>query len=242
MRLQVSLLGVLFFASAAAAESQDLATFMKAADEAAAPAATARADGTIVSDTLEGKKEDQIVLLVRPNKDVYIELHQSGVRALLKGDGSGAQIAEKGAAPADFPQTEVFASSDFTGEDLLPFRASHYNSATIVYRDANQLAVQLNPLKSQYSLTLITFDPSKKAPIKALFYKDTLNNLLKMRLDGDHQQLGDRWFPGKVSMETFALKTKTTLNLKWSAAGADAEKAFEAGALAKPSAIAWPAQ
>jgi hypothetical protein len=242
MRPHVSLLGVLFLAAAAAAESQDLATFMKAADEAAAPAATARADGTIVSDTLEGKKEDHIVLVVRPNKDVYIEMRQSGRRALLKGDGSGGQIAEKGAAPADFPPSQAFGSTDFTGEDLTPFRAAHYNSATIVYRDANQLAVQLNPLKSQYSLTLITFDPSKKAPVKTLYYKDTLNNLLKMRLDGDHQQLGDRWFPGKVSMETFALKTKTTLHLKWSAAAADAEKVFEAGALAKPSTITWPAQ
>jgi hypothetical protein len=241
MRFHVSLLGILLFATAAAAQNQDLATFMKAADEAAAPAATARADGTLVSDTLEGKKEDRIIILMRPNKDVYVEL-QSGLRALAKGDGSSGQIAEKGAAPADFPPTQMFAATDFNGEDLTPFQASHYNSAIIVYRDANQIAIQLNPLKSQYSLTMITFDPAKKARIKTLYYKDTLNNMTKMRLDSDHQQLGDRWLPGKVSMETFAVKTKTTLTLKWAPAGADAEKVFEAGALAKPSTLTWPAQ
>jgi hypothetical protein len=242
MRSYVSLLGVLLSASAAAAAPQDLATFLKSADQGAAPTSTMRADGTIVSDTLEGKKEDRIILLLRPNKDVYVEVRNSGLRAIIKGDGSAGQIAEKGSSAAEFAQDQTLDSTDFTREDLVPFVAAHFNSATIVYRDANQVAVQLNPLKSQYSLTMITFDPDKRARVKTLYYKDTLNNMTKMRLDSDHQQVGDRWLPGKMSMESFALKTKTTLNLKWSAAGADADKLFEPGALAKPSPLTWPAE
>jgi hypothetical protein len=240
MRLHVSLLGVLLLARTAAAEPADLATFMRAVDEGAAPAASVRADGTIVSDTLEGKVEDQIALVVRPNKDVYVELRKSGLRAIVKGDGSAGEIVEKGSSPEAFAQDQAFGATDFSREDLMPFQASRYDSATVVYRDANQVAVQLNPLKSQYSLCVITFDPTKKARVKTLYYKDTLNNLLKMRLDSDHQQVGDRWWPGKVTMETFGLKTKTTLGLKWSAAGDGADKLFEAGSLANPSSLAWP--
>lgn len=242
MRLLVSLLGVLLVSTAGAADFTDLATFLRAADENAAPTATMRANGTVVSDTLEGRKEDQIALLLRPNKDVYVELRKNGLRAIVKGDGSAGEIAEKGSPAAAFAQEQAFDSTDFTREDLMPFEAARFDSATIVYRDANQVGIQLNPLESQYSLAVITFDPAKKARVKTLFYKDTLNNLLKMRLDSDHQQVGDRWLPGKVTMETFALKTKTTLELEWSAAGDGADEVFEAGALAKPSSLTWPSE
>lgn len=239
MRLHVSVLGVLLLSATTAVGATDLATFMKAANEGAAPAATARADGTIVSDTIEGRKEDRIAIVIRPNKDVYVELHDAGLRALVKGGGKEAKVAAKGSAPEDFPRDALLDATDFNREDLEPFDASHYDSATILYRDANQITVQLNPLASQYSLVVITFDPKKNARTKTLYYKDTLNNLQKMRLDSDHQQIGERWLPGKVTMESFALKTKTTLELKWSAAGDGADKLFDDASLQGPSSLAW---
>jgi hypothetical protein len=240
MRRTVWLLGVLFSSTAAAAEWKDLATFLQEANASAAPAAIVRADGKVASETLEGRKEDRIALLVRPNKDVYAELRDRGLRALVRGDGAAAQVAEKGSSPSDFARDQILGATDFTREDLQPYDSSAYDSPTVLYRDAAQTTVQLNPLRSQYTLVVITFDSQKKVPTKILYYKDTLSNLVKMRLDSEHQQVAGRWFPGKVTMENFPFKTKTALELKWSEAGAGAEKLFAEGSLKEASALAGP--
>lgn len=225
--------------AAAPAQGENLATFLKAANESATPATAVRAVGDVVTKTIDGTKRDRILVVLRPDGGLYLELREAGTRALVLDRGARAFQA-RGGKRQKFEKDQAFDTTELTMEDLLPFDAGRYDSPTIVYRDEQQLSVQLNPLRSQYSLVVVTFDPAKHVPIKSLYYKDTLNNLVKMRLDSDHAEVEGCWLPGTVKMQNFPLRTETELSLKWSPAGDLPEGLFDPEKLAAPSGLKWP--
>ena len=84
-----------------------------------------------------------------------------------------------------------------------------------ILRSAEDTTVSFDPRDSQYSLEVITFDGEKRVPIKVMSYKDTLNNLLKMRRESGHVQVGGRWLPTEITIENFPLKATSTITLQW---------------------------
>ena len=76
----------------------------------------------------------------------YIELQQEGTKALLTGSGDQAYRFTKGATKAEpFPPDAAFADSDFTREDLEPFRTARYKDARISDETGAELTVTLFP-------------------------------------------------------------------------------------------------
>lgn len=223
------------------AAPQDLASFLRTATEAARSAVPLRADGELVVVSAGQTMRDAVVVLLRPPGDLYLELRQAGVKALLIAGGTKAYIVRKGdAAPGLFAPDAPLAESDFTREDLQPFNATRYLSPSIVDTSAGQLTVQLDPEPSQYSLVVITFDREKAVPVKTLYYRDTTSNLVKMRRDGDHVAVAGRWLPGVIIMEHFQLRTQSTLRLAWREEPALPAALFQPTALAQPSGLRWP--
>jgi hypothetical protein len=135
------------------------------------------------------------------------------VRALLP--ASGGALLAAGPDPAPFPIDGALAGSEFSREDLQPFDAARFGSPTIVDRSAEDTTVSFDPHDSQYSLEVITFDREKRVPVKVMSYKDTLNNLLKMRRDRAHVRVGGCWLPTEIAIENFPLKATSTLTLTW---------------------------
>jgi hypothetical protein len=239
-RVVVSLVALLVPVAPAAAE--DLTTFLTAATAAARPNVPLRADGELTTTSPDGTVGDQIAILRRPNGDVYIELRNSGVRALLLGDGKTALLVPgKGKSAAAFALDTQLGGSEFTREDLQPFNASPYRSPIIVDRNPGELTVSLTPSPpSQYALQVMTFDSERKAPLVVKDYKDTVSNLVKVRRSTQHTTVGDGWQPGEITMENFPMRSTSTLRLHWWQIE-DVPALFDPAALGKPSALSWPA-
>jgi len=229
-------------ATAARADMESLQQFLHSVEETAQLAAALRGDGEFEVTSASGPRRDQVVMLLRPVAETYIELHQEGTKALLPGTGDQAYRFSKGAAKAEpFPQDAAFADSDFTREDLEPFRMARYKDARISDETGAEVTVTLFPGASQYSLVVITFDREKKVPVKILYYKDTLNNLVKMRHDDGHVLVGRKWMPTTITMETFKLRTQTSFKLRWSQEPTFPPELFDPVFLPRPSGIVWPA-
>lgn len=237
----LALLTLLVVPATGDAAPVDLNTFLPEMEEAAKPNVTLRADGTMTVASPEGTKTDQILMIHREGNDLYIELKQGSKALLLKG-GAESFIAMAGAKEATaFKPDAALAGSELTREDLQPFAVARYKTPRIVDQTSQIVHVALFPQQSQYSMLVITFDREKKVPVKTMYYKDTLNNLVKMRRDSEHVLVGRRWLPQRIEVENFALRNTTTLALQWSQATDVVPELFQSAFLGRPSNLTFPA-
>jgi hypothetical protein len=225
--------------AAAPAPAADLAALLAGATAAARPSATIVGTGTLVTTSPDGRSEARVLAAQNARGDLYLQVQPRGPRALLLADGTALLAAAPGATPAPFATEAQFAGSEFSREDLQPFDARRYGSPTIVDGSPSTTTVQLDPHQSQYSLVVVTFDRDRQVPLKVMSYKDTLSNLLRMRRESGHQQVGGRWVPAEISIENFPMKVTSTLTLRWSAAPSEPAgifdpKTFATAALAVP--------
>ena len=241
MRRMLPTLATLLVLAASPARAADLATFLAAASKASHPSAVVRADGELLHENPDRKTSERIVLFRSPDDDVYVELQKSGVRALIKADGSAFLRAGHDAAVKEIQADEALGGTNFTREDLEPFDVSRYGSPTIIDRSAQEVTVSLAPRRSQYSLVVITFDRERKAPTKALLYEETYSNLVKMERDEDQVQVAGSWLPQTVTMEHFKLRGTSTMKLKWREARDAPAGLFDRASLDQPSPVKWPA-
>jgi outer membrane lipoprotein-sorting protein len=234
---------VLLLAATAPAVAEDLPTFLAAASAAARPTAPLRADGTLVTTSPDGAVRDQIAIVRRPNGDAYLELRNSGARALVRDGGTTALLVPgSGQRSAAFALDASFGGSEFTREDLRPFNVEHYRSPTIVDRRDGEVTVSLTPnADSQYTLQVITFDTESKVPLLTKSYKETISNLVKMRRARNFSSAAGTSLPAEITMENFPLRAISTLTLKWQPTE-DLPALFDPAALDKPSPLTWPAQ
>jgi hypothetical protein len=226
-------------ATAAIAEMVDLSGFLHGAEVAAQAVVPLRAEGQFEVVSPEATHRDEIGLVMRPPADLFIELRQEAVKALLLADGAFS-VQGRTSKAESFPLDASLDASDFTREDLEPFRASRYKDARISDDSATELMVTLFPTGSQYSLVVITFDRQKKVPLKIQYYRDTISNLVKMQRDSDYVLVGDTWRPTTISMETFKLRTRTTLKLRWSLDTNLQAELFAPPSLTQSSLTLWP--
>jgi hypothetical protein len=148
---------------------------------------------------------------------------------------AGRDSAEKKVALED-----AFTGTDFTWEDLLPFDLSSWDFPVIIDKSAHDLTVQLTPKTHQYILVVSTFDRDKRVPIKTLYYVEKASNLVKMRTDEGLVEVAGQWLPSKITLKTFALRTETTLAVKWRKATDVPEGLFLSGSLERDSGLRFP--
>jgi len=232
---------VMSVGSQALADTENLQQFLHRAEEATAVPVPLRADGELTVTTPDGSRRTAVAMIIRPTADTYIELKDPPTKAVLLGDKDQAYVVEKDAAKAaDMALSATFADSDFTREDLEPFRLARYKDWRISDESSGEITVTLFPKTSQYSLVVITFDREKAMPLKTLYYKDTLNNLVKMRRDGDYVLIGRKSVPTTSSMETFKLRTHSTFTLRWTQSPSFPPELFDPAFLPRPSNLVWP--
>ena len=233
---------VLVLLCSAVVSAEELDQFLKSVEEASAVSVPLRADGSFTVAAPEGSHTDDVALIVHPPADTYLELHQSGIKVLLLSASDTASRFKPGASKAeDLPPAASIADSDFTPEDLAPFRLARYQDRRISDDTATELTVTLYPRQSQYSLLVITFDRQKKVPIKTLYYRETVSNLVKMRRDSGHVLIGRKWVPTAITMETFKQRSHSTFALRWTQNPSFPPELFDPVFLPHPSNIVWPA-
>jgi len=214
----VLLLSVL--CAAASADTENLEQFLKNCEAATQVSVPLRGDGHLEVDAsggtpTTGTKGMAAVMIVRPPTDIYFELREPGFKAVLLAQGSAYRVAAGVAKAEPFAAEGLLGASDFAREDIEPFQRSHFTGWRISDENANEVTVMLFPSHSAYSLEVITFDREKFLPLKTLYYRDTMNNLVKMRRDSNYVLIGRKWMPETISMETFKLRTHSTLALHW---------------------------
>ena len=232
MRTLVVTIVLAVVAGRADADMATLQAFLRSVEEATQVTAPVRGDGDLEVIAGGATRRAQVAVVVRPPADTYLELRPEGFKALLFGNGQPARWLPKGASePAALPHYASLVDSDFTAEDIEPFRVADYRDARITDDAGGELTVSLFPATSQYSLIVMTFDRTRKIPVKALYYRDTLSNLVKMRTDDGHVQVGTMWLPTTVSMETFKLRTRSALTMRWNANPTVPAELFDPAAL-----------
>ncbi len=224
----------------ARAELFDLQQFLRGAEEAAQTPVALRGDGEVEVASPEATRRDQVALVVRPPADTFIELHQEAIKAVLLGTDA-FRIKGGETKPEKFALDASLDASDFTREDLEPFRVSHYRDARISDDSGSEVMVTFFPKDSQYSLVVITFDRQKKVPLKIQYYRDTVSNLVKMQRDGDYALVGKTWRPASMTMENFKLRTHTTLTVHWREETSPRAELFDPSAMGQASVTLWPA-
>lgn len=229
----------LMIAAPARAEMFDLQQFLRGAEEAAQTTVALRGDGQVEVASPEATRRDQVALVVRPPADTFIELQQEAIKAVLLGN-EAFRVKAGETKPEKFPLDGSLDDSDFTREDLEPFRLSHYRDARISDDSSTEVMVTLFPKDSQYSLVVITFDRQKKVPLKIQYYRDTVSNLVKMQRDGDYALVGNRWRPASMTMENFKLRSHTTLTVHWREDASPRAELFDPNALGQASVTLWP--
>ncbi len=203
-------------ASGALGMVDSLEAFLRSVEAATALKVPLRADGQIEAQLPSGPLRSDLVMIVRPPADTYIELREGPRKALLlPSAGTAFRLYPAGSKAEAFAESATFADSDFTREDLEPFQLSRYATWLIADENGGEVTVTLMPKKSQYTMLVTTFDIEKKVPLKTLYYQDTLNNLVKIRRESDYTMVGRKWMPSAISMESFKFRTTTALHLKW---------------------------
>ncbi len=210
-----------------------LATLLQGVNESLRPSTPLRADGSVESDSLEGNKQDRLVLVERAGADtkvpaqVYVELEKAKVHLLALGP-SELYISADGKSRQATPETAVDSTS-FTTEDWLPFSAARCAAMRIVDINAEQFTVLCEPKTppSQYRLMVYKFDREKSVMLQALLYKDSMTNLVKMLRNDDFIQVESKWRPKRIVMQDFKVRTKDVISLEWHPASAVPARVFD---------------
>jgi hypothetical protein len=209
-------------ARGAYAERSALATMVDDAEEQAQLLTPLRAEITAEIHGNKGKTEDDIVLVVRNDPErksgvqTYVEFEKAGVKVLVLGLDQ-AWISDGGKVRKAALDAQI-AGTNWTVEDLLPFAVTRCGSTRIVDSRPEQMTLACEAERdgpSQYVLTVYKMDREKAVPIQVLYYKDSMNNLVKMQRADGYEQVGAKWRPSRVEMRDFKLRTKDVLELRW---------------------------
>jgi len=144
----------------------------------------------------------------------------------------GKVVASTGAASKKIGVDDPLAASDLRGIDFFPFWKTDYGKAFTSDENTLEQTVSLFADSGRpYSLYVITFDKAKLMPRMIKFYKDTFNNLVRIRTDKDWVMVGSRPRPTQILIRDFAGNSLRTYEFEWKLAGAAAPVATPAAAV-----------
>src|SRR5262249_54165816 len=94
---------------------------------------------------------------------------------------------------------------------------------------------------SAYVLLVYTADADRPVIDRTKYYRDTITNLVKMARFEDFVEVGGRWRPGTMTVETFRPAPRTTrVVFRWHEAPDTPPAVFTTAGLRAPSPIRWP--
>jgi len=221
LRVQAAVLTAVVVAAAVAASSvahasrADLSAFLERAEKMAVFNSAVRADIKVVRD---GAAVDTAVLIVDPKANrQFFALKSSGWRALLPLDwGRGTAVAAKDGKPAAFDVDDALPTTDLRGMEFFPFWQTDYTTAFV--SDSNRMEKTITLYARErlpYILFVITFDKEKLVPVLVKYYRENMNNLVRLRQDSNHVMVGSRPRPRKIEIRDFTENRAMTFELDW---------------------------
>jgi hypothetical protein len=204
-----------------------------------AVAIQARAPSTLRADVRIEREGSPAVdaVLVACGRRVYLET-RAGTRALLS---PGKTVIARRGHVVRAPVGMALAGSDVLLEDLEPFGVRSMPVAQV--SDENPLGIVVTGAPappSAYALLVHTIDPERDVILQTKYYRDSISNLVKIRKDEDLTQIGGRWRPGTIGVESLRPPGTTHLVLNWREAPDLPPALLTPAGLLAPSPISWP--
>ena len=233
---------VLLAATSAAATGGDaLRLLLLGAQDMNTPQTMLRADIVIALETHKGPRTTQAIAFFAPGKDArwYLQLKEPAVRALVLGaDRKVMQRTDGTIKTAAIG--EPIADLGIAYEDLSRFIVDDFKLWQIADENSDVVLAGGHPaVESAYVYRAYTLDKTRTLALKVKFYAKTLNNLVKLRSDGDHVLIGKKWFPGTIEIENFPETSKATLTIHWSQAPNAPPELLAAESFAGAEPVPW---
>ena len=112
-------------------------------------------------------------------------------------------------------------------EDLLPFDAGRLRMPQISDESPAGVVVTAAPSRrSSHVLLVFTIDPERGVVTKTQFYRDTINNMVALRRDGDFVTVGERPRARATTIEYLLENATTRWTVSWREAPELAANAF----------------
>lgn len=136
---------------------------------------------------------------------------------------NGTAVTKTGEAPKTFSVDEPIAGTDLRGIDFFPFWKTDYARAFTSDENTLEQTVTLYADKGRpYSLYVVTFDKTKLMPRTIKYYRDTFQNLVRVRTDKDWVMVGSRPLPTAFMIRDYGASTMRSYTFDWKVAGATA--------------------
>lgn len=226
-------------ATAAAATISDLTAFLQRAEKMARFHRPVRADVKIRRQ--DGSGDEAVVIVDPESGKAFVALRSAGYRALVPLEwGPGTAIEKSGSSPAPQGADDLLGTSGLRAVDFFSPWAADYSTAFISDESPHEKTVTVYAARTvPYSLFVITFDKERLVPTVTKYYRDQLNNLVRLRHDADHVVVGARPRPRKVTITDYVDNSTHTFEIAWSELQAVPPALFDAGSFASAE-LSWP--
>ncbi|MFP6626218.1 MAG: hypothetical protein VCA74_04055 [Deltaproteobacteria bacterium] len=185
---------------------------------------------------------DQAILVVAPQAGrQFFALRSSGWRSLLPLDwNDGKAVRKKGKKPVAISIDDPLGGTDLRAMELFPFWAFEQGPAFVSDETSSEKTVTLYvPDGLPYTIFVISFDKARMVPLSVKYYKDTMNNMVRIRENSDFVMVGSRLRPRNILIRDYTQNTTTTLKLDWSVLEEAPPGLLAQGSFDR-TAIAWP--
>jgi hypothetical protein len=194
----------------------DLTAFLQRAEKMASFHRPMRADVRI---TRIGDSAKSAVVIVAPDrKAAFVASREDGFRALVPlGWKNGRAIAKTGTGAIDQPADALLDGLGFRAIDWFPPWAHDYTTAFISDETAHEKTVTIYGADSiPYTLFVVTFDKERMVANYTKYYRETFNNLVRLRRDEDYAMVGARPRPRKVTITDYVDDSTYVYEIEWS--------------------------
>jgi hypothetical protein len=229
---------VVLLPQAAAASVSDLVAFLQRAERMTTFSKPARADIRI---TKGGALVDTAVLFIDPTAGrQFVALKSSGWRALMPLDWASGKAVNDGGTAAAFGADDPIPGTDLRADDFFTLWRTDYATAFISDSTRMEKTVSLYARKElPYVLFVITFDKEKLVPLTIKYYRENMNNLVRLRRDSEFVMVGSRPRPRKIEIQDFTENSKTVAEIAWHALES-VPTGFTDEASFHKTAVEWP--
>lgn len=204
------------FATRAPANVSDLTAFIQRAEKMTQLNRALRADVRV---TRADGSHDTAVILADPGQGrAFVAVQSDGFRALSPlGWKPGTAITKSGGAPAAHGADDPLGALGLRAADLFPAWAHDYATAFISDETAQEKTVTIyGKNEMPYILFVVTFDKERLVPTLVKYYRERLNNLVRLRKDESFVMVGARPRPQKITVTDYTDNVTTTYDVTWS--------------------------
>ena len=168
---------------------------------------------------------------------LYVET-RAGMRALLS---PGKAVVLRGNRVVRAAPDAVIAGTDVLLQDLEPFGERSLSTPQVSDETPDRLVVMGAPAPpSPYVLLVHVIDREQHVIVQTKYYRDSVSNLVKIRRDDEFSQVGGRWRPATIAVQSLHDSTTTRLSLAWHEAPDAPAALFTPAGLRAPSPLRWP--